>query len=94
MQTGGVKIIIIPVHPKKGQTAKDCERLSEYQGALSYDEFGSACWRVYGKVVNINPLINDVEEGFRITNFNFNATGKMRSVKTEDQLPGPRMLLV
>lgn len=90
---GGVIVLIVPVHPQKGQKAADCERLSEYMGALSYDEFGTACWSVYGKAVDINPVVNDVDEGFRITNFNFNATGKMRSVSTPDQLPGPKMEL-
>lgn len=88
---GGVIIVMVPVHPQKGQSAKDCERLSEFMGALSYDEFGTACWKVYGAKVDINPVVNDIEEGFRITNFNFNATGKMRSVATPNQLPGPKL---
>ena len=88
---GDVVYVIVPVHPQKGQTAADCERLSEVMGALSYDEMGTACWSVYGAAVDINPITHDLEEGFRITNFNFNATGKMRSVANENQLPGPKL---
>ena len=90
----GVIVVLVPVHPQKGQSAADCERLSEVMGALSYDKFGTACWSVYGAAVDINPVNHDVEEGFRITNFNFNATGKMRSVSTESQLPGPKLELM
>lgn len=89
---GDVIIIIVPVHPQKGQSASDCEALSEKVGALSYDEFGTACWSVYGKAVQINPLEHDIEDGFRITNFNFNANGKIKPVETPSQIPGPKVL--
>lgn len=87
----GTIVILVPVHPQKGQSAADCMALSEVMGALSFDKFGTACWSVYGKAVDINPVNHDIEEGFRITNFNFNATGKMRSVSNESQLPGPKL---
>ena len=74
MNGGGTTVIIIPVHPKKGQAPPDCKALAEAgTGAYSYDAFGTACWSVYGMAVQINPVLNDVEEGFMITNINFNA---------------------
>ena len=89
---GSTIIIVVPVHPQKGQSAAQCSALSEKYGAFSYDEFGTACWSVYGKAVQINPAEHSIEEGFRITNFNFNATGKVKSVEKKEQLPGPKML--
>lgn len=87
---GGVGVIskMIPVHPQRGQTAKDCSDLSEKYGAFSYDEFGTACWKVYGKAVQINPVEHSIRDGFAITNFNFNATGKVTPVETVASLPG------
>ncbi len=89
---GGTVIIVVFVHPQKGQTPAQCSALSEKYGAFSYDAFGTACWSVYGKAVQINPVEHDIEDGFRITNFNFNATGKVKAVTVVDQLPGPKML--
>lgn len=89
---GGTVIIVVMVHPQKGQSAAQCSALSEKYGAFSYDEFGTACWSVYGKAVQINPAEHDIEDGFRITNFNFNATGKVKSVAVAEQLPGPKLL--
>jgi hypothetical protein len=74
-------------HPQKGQTPKICQALSEIKGALSYDEFGTACWSVYGKAVNLSVLTHSLMEGFQITNFNFNATKKAVVSKPKD-LPG------
>ena len=84
-------VVVVMVHPQKGQSAADCKKLSDVMGALSYDEFGTACWSVYGAAVDINPVHHDIEEGFRITNFNFNASGKVRSVQSETQLQGPKL---
>lgn len=85
-------IIVIMVHPQAGQTRADCMLLSETKGAYSYDGFGTACWKVYGKAVQINPLEHDIEEGFRITNFNFNANGKVKPAKAITDLGGPKVL--
>lgn len=85
-------IVVIMVHPEKGQSASQCSAMSEKYGAFSYDEFGTACWSVYGKAVQINPAEHSIEEGFKITNFNFNATGKVKSVANQNQLPGPKVL--
>lgn len=87
---GGLIVIVVPVHPQAGQTAAQCSALSEKYGAFSFDAFGTACWSVYGKAVQINPFEHDTEDGFRITNFNFNATGKVKSVFVAEQLPGPK----
>lgn len=89
---GSVQVVVVAVHPKKGQSAKDCEKLSEKYGAFSYDEFGTACWSVYGKAVQINPVEHSIKEGFDIVNFNFNATGKVKAVEKKEQLPGPKEL--
>lgn len=86
---GGVVYIMVPVHPQKGESAKVCEQKSEAVGALSYDEFGTACWNVYGKAVQINPFEHSIEEGFRITNFNFNASGKVAPASRATDLQGP-----
>ena len=85
-------IIVIMVHPQKGQSPATCMALSETSGAYSYDGFGTACWKVYGKAVQINPLEHDIEEGFRITNFNFNANGKVKPAKAITDLGGPKVL--
>ena len=62
-------------HPQKGQSQYDCQQIAEAGGgAKSYDEFGTVCWNVYGKAIQINPLINSVMEGAMITNVNFNAS--------------------
>lgn len=88
----GSIVIVVMVHPKKGQSAKDCQRLSEKVGALSYDAFGTACWNVYGKAVQLNPVEHDIYEGFDITNFNFNANGKVRPAEWPADMPGPKLL--
>lgn len=72
MEGGGTVVLL--AHPQKGQVPALCKALAEAgTGAHSYDDFGSACWSVYGMAVQINPVLNDIEEGFMITNINFNA---------------------
>ena len=88
----GVMVILVPVHPQKGQSAGECAALSESMGALSFDGFGTACWKVYGKAVQINPLEHDIEEGFRITNFNFNASGKVRPAQGVEDIRAPMLI--
>jgi hypothetical protein len=47
------------LHPKKGQTPDDCKRQAEGGGGASaYDEFGQACWKVYGKAIKIGEREN------------------------------------
>lgn len=87
---GGGVTIVIAVHPQMGLSAKKCQQLSEFAGGLSYDAFGTACWKVYGMAVQINPLVHSIEQGFKITNFNFNATGKVKPVENQFQLAGPK----
>jgi hypothetical protein len=86
--------IVIAVHPQAGLTPAKCNMLSEFVGGLSYDAFGTACWRIYGKAVQINPNYNSIKEGFDVMNFNFNATGKVKPVENQYQLPGPKQELV
>jgi hypothetical protein len=82
--------IVIAVHPQAGLTAAKCSLLSDFVGGLSYDAFGTACWRIYGKAVQMNPVIHSILEGFDVVNFNFNATGKVKPVVTQSMLPGPK----
>jgi hypothetical protein len=64
----------IAIHPKKGQTEEDCKAMAEGGGgAFSYDAFGQACWKVFGKAIQINPIQHSIKEGAMITNINFNA---------------------
>ena len=66
---------VVAVHPQKGQTEEDCKAMAEGGGgAKSYDRFGTACWNVYGKAIQINPIQHSIKEGAMITNINFQAT--------------------
>ena len=82
-------IIMVAVHPQKGENPQICRMRAEAgAGAFSFDEFGTACWAIYGKEVKINPFEHSIEEGFRITNLNFRAgSGGVAPVKTPIQLP-------
>ena len=92
MKGGGV-VIVVMVHPKKGQTPQTCKAMAEAgMGAFSFDEFGTACWKVYGKQIKINPKENSIMEGFIITNFNFNAGSGLATVETNNDLPGSQNL--
>lgn len=93
MAESGTKIVVVYVHPKKGQSPKDCKAMAEdNMGAFSYDAFGTACWSVFGKAVQINQDEHSIEEGFRIVNLNFNASGSIKSVANTSQLPGQKEL--
>jgi len=76
-------------HPQKGETEKTCQARAEQEGALSYDEFGTACWAVYGKEIPINSDEASIMEGFMITNFNFRAGQSQKPVSKQKDLPGP-----
>ena len=61
---GNVTVVVKAVHPQKGQTEQDCKAMAEAGGgAKSYDAFGTACWNVYGKAIQINPIMNSIKEG-------------------------------
>ena len=88
IDVSGLQIIL---HPKKGQTEEDCKQMAEGGGgAFSYDEFGLACWKVYGKEVKINPLEDSIMKGFMITNLNFNASSASAPAPSSGGLPGPK----
>ena len=73
----GTTTVVVAVHPQKGQTEEDCKSMAEAGGgAKSYDRFGTACWNVYGKAIQINPIQHSIKEGAMITNINFNATAQ------------------
>ena len=56
---GAVGGLLAMLHPKKGQTPDDCKRQAEGGGGASaYDEFGQACWKVYGKAIKIGEREN------------------------------------
>jgi len=84
--------VVVPVHPQKGESAQVCKARAESgEGAFSFDEFGTACWAIYGKEIKINPFEHSIEEGFRITNLNFRAgSGGAASAGKPSQLPGPK----
>jgi len=76
-------------HPKKGQTPEDCRSMAESgQGAYSYDEFGEACWRVYGKEVKIQDDRDSIMEGFIIVNMNFSCQSSQPPVGNQRDLKG------
>lgn len=77
-------IVVVMVHPQKGQTAMTCKAMAEAGGgAYSYDAFGTACWAVYGKAVMINPVLHSIKQGFQITNMNFHTNGDMASTQSD-----------
>ena len=40
----GMAVVVVAVHPQKGQSESDCQQMAEAgSGAKSYDEFGTAC---------------------------------------------------
>lgn len=79
----------VATHPKKGETEEICRQRAQSEGAFTYDEFGEACWKVFGKRVEINPIIHSIKEGFDIVNINFRAN---RPVPTQAALIGQRTL--
>jgi len=86
---GGGGGILAALHPKKGQTPDDCKSIAEGGGgAHAFDEFGTACWKVYGKAIKILPTQNSIMEGFIITNINFNAMSGQGALPNADSLPG------
>lgn len=78
-----------PPHPKKGETPEDCRKKAEAGlGAHSYDEFGEACWRVYGKEIKIKDDRDSIMEGFIIVNINFSVSSSQPAVGSQMDLPG------
>lgn len=89
MASGAPVIIVIIAHPQKGQTPQDCRQMAEAgDGAYAYDEFGTACWAVYGKEVKIEPTRHSIMEGFQITNYNFRAGSTNGALPNQNSLPG------
>ena len=77
------------MHPQKGQSAATCKAIAEAGGgARSYDEFGTACWSVYGKAIKINPSQHSIKEGAQITNLNFHTNGGGGSAQSPSSLGG------
>jgi hypothetical protein len=76
-------------HPQKGQTPATCKAIAESGGgARSFDEFGTACWSVYGKAIKINPIMHSIKEGAMITNMNFQTSGGSAPAQTPSNLNG------
>lgn len=83
---GGFMVIVVPVHPQKGESRALCSAMAQAgAGAFSYDEFGTACWSVYGASIPINPVVASVQQGAMITNINFNAATPPAIVNLETE---------
>ena len=72
-----------------GKDEKECKEKAKTEGGLAWDEHAQACWKVFGKKVEITPTEMDIQEGFETVNFNFHATGNASAVPTSSDLPGP-----
>lgn len=71
---------------------KDCWAPAQVEGALAFDGIG--CLPVFGKTVKITDSEHSVEEGFRITNFNFHTSGYKPATPTQHELPGNPQTMV
>ena len=71
-----------------GKDEKECKEKAKKEGGLAWDEHAQACWKVFGKRVEINENEMDIQEGFETVNFNFHATGSAAAVPTSNDLPG------
>lgn len=71
-----------------GKTEKECKEKAKTEGGLAWDEHAQACWKVFGKRVDIEPTKMDIQEGFETVNFNFHATGNASAVPNSNSLPG------
>jgi hypothetical protein len=76
---------VAKTYPKipANESKEACAQLAQKVGALA--DTGMGCIVVYGKRIDIQRSIHSIEEGFRITNFNFRAN---RPVEKQSQLPG------
>ena len=72
-----------------GKTEIECKELAKSSGGLVWDEHAQACWKLFGKTVEINESEHDIQEGFEIVNFNFHASASAAPVPSGDSLPGP-----
>ena len=71
-----------------GKDEQECKEKAKSEGGLAWDEHAQACWKVFGKRVEINENEMDIQEGFETVNFNFHATGSAAAVPTSNDLPG------
>jgi len=98
---------ILSIHPKKGQKPEDCRpkdsdqerqqgetdpKVQKTEPAKVYDEFGEACWTIYGREIKMEMKKHSIMEGFMICNFNFNTGGDAKPVTTQSALPGASSL--
>ena len=73
-----------------GKTEKDCKEKAKTEGGLAWDEHAQACWKIFGKRVNIEADKDSIQEGFETVNFNFHATGNGGgAIPTSKDLSGP-----
>lgn len=74
----------------EGETEQGCKKRAQTEGGLAWDEHAQACWKLFGKRVNIEPDKDSIQEGFETVNFNFHVTGNSGgAVPTSSSLPGP-----
>lgn len=72
-----------------GMTKDDCKAKAEQEGGYVWDEHAQACWMIFGKAIIIGSTEHSIEEGFKVTNFNFRANGAQPPVPSQEDLPGP-----
>lgn len=73
----------------EGQTEQECKEKARTEGGLAWDEHAHACWKIFGKRVEIQPDKDSIQEGFETVNFNFHATGNGGgAVPNSNALPG------
>lgn len=71
-----------------GKTEIECKELAKSEGGLVWDEHAQACWKLFGKAVDIDEDKDDIKEGFETVNFNFHASTSGAAVPSGDDLPG------
>ena len=73
----------------EGKLEEDCKEKAKTEGGLAWDEHAQACWKVFGKAVEITPTKDSIKEGFETVNFNFHAKSSSAApVPTSNDLPG------
>jgi hypothetical protein len=71
------------------QDEEKCKERAKSEGGLAWDEHAKACWKVFGKAVEITPTKDSIKEGFDTVNFNFHAKSSSSApVPTSNDLPG------
>ena len=72
----------------EGKTEEECKTRAQVEGGLAWDEHAQACWKVFGKKVEINENQHSIMEGFEIVNLNFHQTSSSTPVPNQSNLPG------